>query len=253
MTPRDRLVDLNFEAVAEHYSGRLAYLPGFFAKAAEIFELSKSSTVVDLGCGTGAVSLGFAPYCKSVVAVDRSPNMMAHWPERPGNLRFVLADLNAETVDLRARADLVAIGMAVHFFDKKKLIPLLDAVATPSVLICGTTISERTPWFGAFSRSRKRYGTVETPLDLFGEACFSGTGWSPGRSLRVTARQRFSVRDLLSHALSYPTSLDGILRNKDGFERDLETSLTPYFETPNHVVGAVITWGFEYQRPQART
>ena len=73
MTPRDGLVDLNFESVAEHYFGRLPYLPVFFAKAAEVFGLSKSSTVIDLGCGTCAVSRGFAPYCKSVVAVDRSP------------------------------------------------------------------------------------------------------------------------------------------------------------------------------------
>jgi hypothetical protein len=160
--------------------------------------------------------------------------------------------LNAETVTLPVRADLVAIGMAVHFFDKQKLIPLLEAVATPSVLVCGTTISARTPWFAKFVQLRRRYGSPETPLDVYGEACFSDTGWFPGRSMRTTDRRRLSMHNLFCHALSYATSFEGILRDKDEFQRNLETLLTPYFETPHHVAGDVITWGFEYKRPHAR-
>jgi ubiquinone/menaquinone biosynthesis C-methylase UbiE len=249
--PRDNdRVDMNFELVAERYSGRISYAPAFFAKAAEIFDLSKSSTVLDLGCGTGALALGFAPYCKSVLAVDKSASMMSHRRGSPDNVRFLLADLNAEITTLPVRADLVIIGMAVHLFDREKLIPLLDAVTTPSaaVFICGTTISPETPWFAHYSKLRKQYSTLKVPLDVYGEARFSDTPWSRGRSLRVTTRARFSARNLLDHALSYPCSLEGILKDKDGFERNLETLLSPYCRTPGHADGKVVSWGLEYRR-----
>jgi SAM-dependent methyltransferase len=244
------VVDLDFEAVAEHYSGRISYLPAFFAKAVELFGLSKESSVLDLGCGTGALSLGFAPYCQSVLAIDRSASMLARRPETPANVHFLQADLNAEAISLPVRADLVVIGNAVHFFDKEKLIALLNAVTAPSapVFICGTTISPQTPWFAQYLRLRKHYCTLTSPLDVNGKACFSGTQWSPKRILRVTARKPFSARDLLDHALSYPTSLEGILRNKDEFERNLEKLLAPHYKTPNHTVAEILNWGLEYRR-----
>jgi SAM-dependent methyltransferase len=40
--------------------------------------LDASSTLVDLGAGTGALTLRAAPHCRRVVAVDVSPVMLAH-------------------------------------------------------------------------------------------------------------------------------------------------------------------------------
>jgi SAM-dependent methyltransferase len=138
---------MNFEDVAERYSGRVTYLPLFFARAAALFGLSNSSSVLDLGCGTGALALGFAPYCASVLAVDKSAGMMAHRRETPANVRFLQADLDEGITTLPIRADLVVIGNAVHFFDKEKLIVLLNAVTAPeaAVFVCGTTISRERP------------------------------------------------------------------------------------------------------------
>jgi SAM-dependent methyltransferase len=242
---------MNFASVADRYSGRISYLPAFFAKTVELFGLSKNSTVLDLGCGTGALSLGFAPYCQSVVAVDKSADMMAHRIETPDNVRFLLADLNADTTSLPVRADLVVIGNAVHFFDREKLLPLLNAVTAQSaaVFICGTTISSRTSWSAPYKRLRRRYSTLTTPLDVYGQALFSGSPWLRGRKLRVVAQRRFNARGLLNHALTYPCSLDGILRNQDDFERDLEKLLAPHYGASNHAVGEVLNWGVEYRRP----
>jgi hypothetical protein len=143
------------------------------------------------------------------------------------------------------------IGNAVHFFDRDKLLPLLNAATAPTaaVFICGTTISPRTPWCAPYKRLRRRYSTLTTSLDVEGQACFSGSPWLRGRRLHVVARRQFSARDLLDHALSYPFSLDGILRNKDDFERKLEELLAPHYETSNHAAGEVLSWGVEYRRP----
>ena len=245
-----RLPDMDFVSVAKRYSGRISYLPLFFAKAVELFGLSKVSTVLDLGCGTGALSLGFAPYCHSVLAVDRSAEMLSHRHETPDNVSFLLADLNAETMTLPVRADLVVIGNAVHFFDREKLIPLLDGITAPtaSVFICGTTISPRTPWAAPYRRLRMRYSTLTAPLDVEGKALFSATAWLRGRSLRVVARRQFSARDLLDNALSYPSSLEAILRDKDDFERELENVLAPHYRSSNNAVGEILNWGLEYRR-----
>jgi len=242
-------VAMNFELVAERYSGRIPYLPAFFAKAVALLGLSKESTVLDLGCGTGTLSLGFAPYCGSVLAVDRSASMLSHRRETPDNVRFLLADINAVST-LPVRADLVVIGMAVHFFEKEKLIPLLSAVTAPSaaVLICGTTISKRTPWFAQYARLRARHSTLKAPMDVYGRARFAGTEWLPGRSLRAAAPRPFSARYLLEHALSYPSSVEGILEDKDGFERELERVLQSYARPPHHAVGEIVSWGLEYRR-----
>jgi SAM-dependent methyltransferase len=241
---------MDFVSVAARYSGRISYLPAFFEKAVELFGLSKSSTILDLGCGTGALAFGFAPCCQSVLAVDKSADMLSQRVETPDNVRFLLADLNAETTSLPVRADLVVIGNAIHFFEREKLIPLLNAVTTPSasVLVCGTTISPRTPWSAPYKRLRMRYSTLKAPLDVEGTARFAATEWSRGRNLRVVERRPFSVRDLLDHALSYPSSVDAILRNKDEFERSLEALLAPHYKIPNHAVVEVLNWGLEYKR-----
>lgn len=242
--------DMNFASVAGHYSGRISYLPAFFAKAVELFGLSKSSTILDLGCGTGALALGFAPYCQSVLAVDKSAEMIAGRAETPGNVRFILADLNTETTLPSVHADLVVIGNAIHFFDRERLIPLLEAVTVPTaaVFICGTRISPRTPWYLPYRKLRVRYSTLRAPLDVRGHACFSGTRWLPRRRLGVIDRRQFSVRDLLEHALSYPSSFEGILRNKADFERNLQRLLAPHCKTSDRAVGEILNWGLEYRR-----
>ena len=244
-------MDISFENVAEHYSGRVPYLPEFFARAAKHFGLSpNASTLLDLGCGTGAMAIGFAPYCQSVLAVDKSESMLAHRREAPANVRFQQADVNAEDTTLPVRADLVTIGMAVHFFDKAKLMALLDAVSTPSaaVFVCGTTISAETPWFAQYVKLRAPYGALKEPLDVYGHARFAGTRWSRQQFLRVTAQKQFSARDLLAHALSYPNLMEAILKDKDNFESRLEKLLAPHYVSPNHAVAEFVSWGLEYRR-----
>ena len=242
--------DMEFASVAGRYSGRISYLPAFFEEAVQLFSLSKRNTVLDLGCGTGAMALGFAPYCQSVFAVDKSADMLAQRVETPDNVRFLLSDVNAQIVSLPVLVDLVVVGNAIHFFNKEKLIPLLNAVTMPSasVLVCGTTISPTTPWAASYKKLRMRYSTLKVRLDVEGSAVFAASDWLRGRSLRVVERKPFTVRDLSDHALSYPSSVDAILRNKDEFERSLEALLAPHYTSANHTVVEVLNWGLEYKR-----
>src|SRR5262245_46834737 len=166
--------NISFETVAERYAGRIPYLPEFFVAAAKAFNLSPTSTLLDLGCGTGAVSLGFAPYCGSIVGVDVSANMMAHRRGTPANVKFLQADLNGDGTKIPVRADLVVFGMSIHYLRKDRLMALLDTVTTPStaLFICGTSISTRTPWYAAYRKLRDQHNTMTEPLDLYGQVIF---------------------------------------------------------------------------------
>lgn len=48
--------------------------------------LNESSTLIDLGAGTGAFALAAAPYCRRVIAVDISPPMLRHLRQRANRL-----------------------------------------------------------------------------------------------------------------------------------------------------------------------
>src|SRR5258708_745588 len=90
--------DADFSQAARFYAGRVPYLPHFFSVVAERVGLTKDSVVLDLGCGTAELSIGFSPYCASVLAIDRSPEMLSACRINPGNVSFLVADLNTEAV-----------------------------------------------------------------------------------------------------------------------------------------------------------
>jgi len=66
---------LDAEYVAA-YERKAGYDPAPDVARFRALGLDRSSTLVDLGCGTGAFALAAAPFCRRVVAVDVSPSMI---------------------------------------------------------------------------------------------------------------------------------------------------------------------------------
>ncbi|KAJ7778728.1 S-adenosyl-L-methionine-dependent methyltransferase [Mycena maculata] len=83
-----------------------------------------TTTVMDFACGTGLISRGLAPYCKSVVGVDINQAMVDHFAERinnqgipPEEMRVVCADLKGDDSELDGeKFDVIVCSAAYHHF-----------------------------------------------------------------------------------------------------------------------------------------
>lgn len=241
----------DFGLVAAHYSQRVPYLPEFFRLAAQTVALPRDGVVLDLACGTGELASGIAPYCRSVLALDKSPEMLSARRDTPENVRFMQADIEGGAVAVPERADLVMIGRAVHLLDREKLLAFLDATAkTPAdVLVCSAGLTKTNPWFAAFGAAMRRYGWSSLAREtIMGFKSFQGTQWLPGKEIVVEGRMKLSVDGLLRHALTYSSTFKAISNDKDNFARELERILAPYFRGADHVDAGIITWGVQFHR-----
>jgi ubiquinone/menaquinone biosynthesis C-methylase UbiE len=72
-------VDYLDSKIAEDYDNQHQSFRNFEAEAKDMVEklkITKEDLVLDLGCGTGAIALNLARYCKKVICVDLSPEML---------------------------------------------------------------------------------------------------------------------------------------------------------------------------------
>ncbi|KAJ7611695.1 S-adenosyl-L-methionine-dependent methyltransferase [Roridomyces roridus] len=84
-----------------------------------------TTTVMDFACGTGLISRGLAPYCKSIVGVDISQAMVDFYNEKvhnqgipPEEMRAVCADLKGEISELDGQKfDVIVCSAAYHHLE----------------------------------------------------------------------------------------------------------------------------------------
>ena len=240
----------SYDLTAAYYSARTPYLPGFFSYAADALGLSKQSFALDLACGSGELAVGFAPYCRSILAIDKSPHMLSGRRGHPENVRFLEADVNAGIGPFPDLADLVTIGRAIHHLRKDRLIALLRSATTASanVLVCGAHITPKTPWLSKYLELRQRYSTRPTDKDYTGEAFFAGTEWQPAEWIIMLEKMRCGPQYLLRLALSFSSATDAILGDLENFRRELDRALEPYYDDSRQVSGEIVSWGMPYHR-----
>lgn len=87
--------------------------------------------VLDLGCGPGFIANAIAPYVDEVLGLDPSPNMIdAARAHAAPNARFAVGsseDLSA----VHAPVQLVTIGRAFHWMDRRQTLADLDPLIAP--------------------------------------------------------------------------------------------------------------------------
>jgi tRNA (cmo5U34)-methyltransferase len=82
--------------------------------------IGSEAEALDLGCGTGLVTLALQPWVRSITGLDSSAGMLARLEEKAraqglGNVRWLQADLAADaTVAAPGSFDLVVSSMTLH-------------------------------------------------------------------------------------------------------------------------------------------
>ncbi len=162
-------MDLGFRGeVADFYHRfRRGYPPAVIDSLAHTFELTPEDITVDLGCGTGQLTLPIAERVRSVVAVDPEPDMLQHarrtaLERGTTNVTWMIgtdADIpTLGTLTDEGRLGMVTIGQALHWMDHERLFhatrPLLRPGGGVAVLTNGTPLwLQNTAW----SRALRSY------------------------------------------------------------------------------------------------
>jgi SAM-dependent methyltransferase len=161
-------VDLGFGGeVAELYHRyRRGYPPAVIDAVAEVFGLTDDDLVIDLGCGTGQLTLPLAARVGAAVGMDPEPDMLARARQAAAgqgitNVTWLLGadtDLPAVASLLAGqRAGAVTIGQALHWMRYRDLFgalaPLLRPGGGVAVITNGTPLwLHDTDWSRALRR-----------------------------------------------------------------------------------------------------
>ncbi|WP_406118238.1 class I SAM-dependent methyltransferase [Streptomyces sp. NBC_00989] len=163
--------------VAQYYAKyRRGYPPQVFDALQETFQLSQADTVLDMGCGTGQLTLPLAPRVRSVVGVDPEPDMLqlARHAAQTQEIRNATWILGADT-ELPALGELlgeqslalIVVGQALHWMRHEELFrtaaPLLRTGGGIAVISNGTPLwLQNSPWSRALRTCLEEW--MDTPL-----------------------------------------------------------------------------------------
>jgi SAM-dependent methyltransferase len=122
-------------AYAEHRRG---YPPPVVDLLVDALGLPRGASVLDLGCGTGQLTVPLAGRYARVIGADPSPDMLALARSRAGGapVAWLLADDGDVTrLPLLADLDAVTIAQAIHLLDRMPLFEALAGLMTPRARI----------------------------------------------------------------------------------------------------------------------
>lgn len=147
------LYDKKHDFVAEYGKGLLEFVPK-----------NDGQAILDLGCGTGVLTVQLADLCNKIVGVDSSQSMIDKAKERFGNIEFMVCD--ALALPFENEFDVVFSNAVFHWIsDHDALLKNIYKVLKPQgLLVCE---------FGA-------NGNIATIENAFAKACNSlGYGYEP--------------------------------------------------------------------------
>ena len=154
--------------VARKYRHRQPY-------PAEIFEilqrlLVEPRTVLDAGCGTGALTIGLAEFAARVDGVDPSAAMLREARRKPGasNERIRWIQGTAEEAPLDPPYGLVTAGVSLHWMDPEVVMPRFRAVLAPeghlAIVDMDSTYGDQ-EWRSEFLDLIRAVSPIKHPID----------------------------------------------------------------------------------------
>ncbi|MEY9956780.1 class I SAM-dependent methyltransferase [Streptacidiphilus sp. MAP5-52] len=237
-----------FTSTAPYYAKhRAGYSPELFTHLATRLGLDGTQTTLDLGTGTGAISIPLSRYVREVIAVDPDAGMLDEGRKLAveqgiTNIDWRLGDSNRLDELGLDPLELVTLGQAFHWTERETLLSVLDHLITTggAVVVVGGPAPgsiELPAWLDVIAEVRARYlgsvrragsGTYTHPKESHQEL-LAGSAFSQvevARWDRTVTRTLDQVIGLqFSYSYSSPAQLGD---HKDDFERDLRQALAEF-------------------------
>jgi len=205
--------DFGGEAAAYYHRYRHGYPSAVIDALADAFKLTGQDVIVDLGCGTGQLTLPMAPQVRAVIGMDVEPDMLeqARQVARDTDVRNVMWLLGADT-DIPALRSLlgdhsvgaVTIAQALHWMNHedlfKAVVPLVRPGGGIAVVTNGTPLwLQETDWSRALRDFLERWlGTTLT----------SACGTDEHSQRRYSEDLASAGFDVFTTAVDYVATLD---------------------------------------------
>jgi SAM-dependent methyltransferase len=201
--------------VARRYHTRPPYPPQVLDIVSELLP-DRHRSVLELGCGTGELTLGLCAFVDHIDAVDPSAAMLevARGRPRADDPRIAWFESRAESFAFPRRYSLIVAADSLHWMDWVELFPKLRAALEPYgmlVLVAGRAF-DRPVWDSALHELIGRHSTNRdyAAYDLIDELCARGLFRVVGR--RFTDPMRFA-QTLDDYVESFHTR-NGFLRSR---------------------------------------
>jgi ubiquinone/menaquinone biosynthesis C-methylase UbiE len=197
--------------VAYYQRYRLAYPDRLIARVANLLGLNPGDAVLDLGCGTGMLAIGFARLGLAVTAIDPEPDMLAAAASAAQAAGVPLTLVQAGAHDLTPQMGpfrLAVMGRSFHWMDRAATLAMLDRIVTPDGGVAlfhdAHPPVKENGWFKTlcdvqekFRQERARRGGHRRYEPFLFASAFSQLD-----GLSVTIRQELTVEDILGRAFS---------------------------------------------------
>ncbi|KQL50871.1 methyltransferase [Heyndrickxia shackletonii] len=127
-----------FKGAAPYYSKyRPIYPSSLIRYLVDKFSLNGEQQLLDLGCGTGHLTIRFSDWCKKIVGIDRESEMIeearrVHQEIRIGNIDWYIGTLEKYKQEQNEKFHLVTIAKAFHWMDRSKILEELYEMVTDS-------------------------------------------------------------------------------------------------------------------------
>lgn len=182
------------ESVVTSYAARPPYPIGAIAVLRMLLG-EGSREVLELGCGSGDLTVALAPYVQRIDALDPSPAMLRAARTRARaheHVRFLPE--SAESFEPRRKYRLIIAAESLHWMDWQKVLPKLrSALFEGGVLaIVGPRRFDGFPWDGELRALVARHSTNQhyQPYDVVDELVRRGLFTEHGRSSHVTPHRQ---------------------------------------------------------------
>ena len=207
--------------------------------------------VLDLGCGTGELTRRLAAHAGAIVAIDRSPRMIAAARALAGGnapvIDWIVGDI--ETTPLSGPFDLAVAAQSFHWFDwPRACARIAELVPARTLVLVEGRYDVGTPWAGDLQRLIVDYSTNRDfePYDLVGELVTRGFLVVTGRTSLAAEAFSQTVDDYLRSIHSQNGfSLDRMTPESAGsFDAAVRALVAPYARPLlTRQIETRVTWG----------